>query len=188
MMLSALLVELWLLIFDYLSDHDVLWSIARNVSSQLRVCIDEYFRCAIVPNTLVALHYSTIHSYSGLWFARLRILMQFIHFSTDCTRAVFRQVRYKDPFENKGGSVRGWVPFFERDCREARKPHPRVLNKSKCASGPPIWERDHRRLLQLLQGTERAQYLAGIRNHTSQPHWYRDGIIRWIRATSSEVE
>jgi hypothetical protein len=55
---SALPVELWLLIFDYLSDHDVLWSTVRNVCSHLRICIDEFFRYAVVPNTLVALHYT----------------------------------------------------------------------------------------------------------------------------------
>jgi hypothetical protein len=129
-----------------------------------------------------------IHSYSAPWTKDLQIPMQFIRFSTDGTRAVFRQVRYKDLIGNKGGSVRGWVPFIERHCRETRKPQPRVLNKSKSVPRLPIWEREYRRPLQLLQGTERAQYLTGIRNHTSQPHWYRDGTIRWIRATSSEVE
>jgi hypothetical protein len=57
---------------------------------------------------------------------------------------VFRQVRHRDhepsDVQKFTGSVRGWVPFIERYCREMSKRPPIVLNKSKSVGGPVLWE------------------------------------------------
>lgn len=180
MMPPALPVELWLLIFEYLPEHDELWSVVRNVSRYLRIYIDEYFRYAILPNTLVALQYSTIHSSSVLPFTHLKVPMQFNRLSLDGTRAVYGQVRYKQASDNNGGSVRGWVPFIERYYREVGKPQPKVLHKSKSTPGRPLWERDHRQRMKI-PAKYRATYLADIRHYTSlgrgdrPPHYIRIG-------------
>lgn len=128
-------------------DLDTLWSIIRNVSQHLRHCVDEFFRRSVLRETVINLTYSTIHSAPEPPYRYIYLPMQFSHISEDGTHAVFRQARYTyhNPNEsyNANGSVRGWVPFIERYCRETEKPAPIVMNKSISAPGKPLWKKTH---------------------------------------------
>ncbi|KAH7400769.1 hypothetical protein DE146DRAFT_755217 [Phaeosphaeria sp. MPI-PUGE-AT-0046c] len=162
--MTALSVDIWLMIIDEF-DTDTLWSTIRNVSQYLRDCVDEFFRRSILRETVVNLIYSTIHSAPEPPYRCIYLPMQISHFSSDGTQAVFRQVRYKHHNPNESysvdGSVRGWIPFVERYCRETKKPAPTVSNKSKSMPGPPIWQRRYP------TKRSRAQHAAELRKHTS---------------------
>jgi hypothetical protein len=165
--MSLLPFEIWLIIFEDVSDHDTLWSVARNISRYLRACVDEYFRRTVLRSCIIDLTYSTIHSLSGPNFCGLYVPMEFDRLSEDGSRAVFRQVQHKDhalgaSYEMKG-SLRGWVPFIERYCLETLKSAPLVLNKTKSAPGPVLWEQDYR---SFFAGSRNYQ-LRKLRDHTS---------------------
>lgn len=138
----ALPVDIWLMVLDEF-DIDTLWSTIRNVSQYLRDCVDEFFRRSILPETVINLVYSTIHSALAPPYRHMYLPMQFSHFSEDGVHAVFRQVSYKyhNPNESHDvkGSVRGWVPFIERYCKEMKKAAPKLLNKSNSTPDPPRW-------------------------------------------------
>jgi hypothetical protein len=141
-------IEIWLTIFEDVSDHDTLWSIARNISRYLRACVDEFFRRTVLRNCIIDLTYSTIHCLSGPNFSSLYVPMQFDRLSGDGSRAVFRQVQHKDhavgASHEMKGSLRGWVPFIKRYCLETEKAAPLVFNKTKSAPGPVLWEQGYK--------------------------------------------
>ncbi|KAF2828456.1 hypothetical protein CC86DRAFT_368688 [Ophiobolus disseminans] len=94
--------------------------------------------------------------------------MRFDRLSDNGTRAVFRQVRVNGHSPTVlGGSVRGWVPFIERYCKETKKPKPRTMNKSKSTAGRPVWEKTYRKWCSELHRIERSRYIYTLRNHTS---------------------
>jgi hypothetical protein len=171
--MTELPLDVWLIVFGHSSDHDTLWSIVRNVSRHLRICVDEYFRHAVLPDTVIDLVYSTIHSESGPSYRHLHGPMLFARLSEDGTRAVFRQAVFKNEVPFAIGSVRGWVPFIERYRRETKKPAPTVLNKTPSAKGKPLWEQEHQHWCRTQaktfrwDGSEYLQYLRTLRDHTS---------------------
>jgi hypothetical protein len=100
-------------------------------------------------------------------FYGLYVPMQFDRLSDDGSRAIFRQFKHKDhalgsSYKMKG-SLRGWVPFIERYCLETGKPAPLVLNKTKSAPGPVLWEQEYK----LHLTSSRAHRRRYLRDHTS---------------------
>ncbi|KAF2473368.1 uncharacterized protein BDR25DRAFT_302296 [Lindgomyces ingoldianus] len=167
----ALPLDIWLLVFAYADDPNLLWSTCRNVSRFLRDCVDDFFRHGILQNTFIDLHYSDIHSRPGPLNGYIHIPMVFDRLSDDGLRAVFVQRAYK-PIKQMEccyvwGSVRGWVPFIERHCQEMRKALPLILGKSQPSQEPPLWEREHARLRNWLDADGKKTYLLQLRNLTS---------------------
>lgn len=161
-------IDVWLLVFEHIDDLDALWSVVRNVSRFLRDCVDEHFRHGVLPNTLIDLHYTTIHAHSGPSFSYLHMPMHFSRLSSHGTHAVFHQMAYTHyPRLTAGGSVRGWVPFIERYCRETIKPQPVVLRKSSSNKSPPLWEQEHLNLRNTLVGEDKTSYTRMLRDHIS---------------------
>lgn len=109
--MPALPLDVWLIVFDNISDPDILWSIVRNVSQHLRVCVDEHFRHSILHKTCLILLYSTIHTTSEPPYLFLYVPMRFTRLSEDDTRAVFQQAYFEGdaPVSGPGrnGSLRG---------------------------------------------------------------------------------
>lgn len=166
--MTALPVDVWLLVFDTVDNLDTLWSVVRNTSHYLRDCVDEYFHHGVIQNTFLHLYYSTINRYGGPIFQYLRLPMRFNCFSDNGTRAVFCQVEFqKQTGLTTHGSVRGWLPFIERYCEEMLQPRPKVLNKSQSAIGPPVWEKEHALLRNTLTVADKSSYLMQLRDHTS---------------------
>jgi hypothetical protein len=172
--MTRLPLDIWLIICECICDDDALWSTLRNVSQHIRACVDEYFRHDVLRNCVINLTYSSIHSHEGPKYYFLDIPMQLTRFSEDNSRAVFRQVRYKDHapniYHDTKGSVRGWIPFIERYCKDSGASLPEVLNKSRSAEGPVIWEIEYpdiRRWLVTPISTPKTQYSRTLRDHTS---------------------
>jgi hypothetical protein len=165
--MTVLPIEIWLTIFEDVSDYDTLWSVVRNISRYLRACVDEYFRRTVLRNCIIDLTYSTIHCLSGPNLHDLYVPMQFDRLSDDGSRAVFRQVQHKGYARGAShkmkGSLRGWVPFIERYCLETSKPAPLVLNKTKNAPGPVLWEQEYKLHFSGSRSYERRH----LRDHTS---------------------
>ncbi|KAH7077653.1 hypothetical protein BKA63DRAFT_564228 [Paraphoma chrysanthemicola] len=171
--MTNLPLDVWLIVFDAISNHNTLWSTIRNVSHHLRTCVDEFFRLKVLRNTVMDLVYSTIHTASGPLYEHLHVPMLFSRLTENGTRAVFKQGMFFDPVDIRIGSVRGWVPFIERYCRETRAPAPKVENKSPSAKGRPRWEQQHRHWCRkqdktyTRNGSEYLQYLRVLRDCTS---------------------
>jgi hypothetical protein len=158
-------VEVWLLVFDALNDRAFLWATLRNTSRLLRDFVDGYLRHGLSQNWLVDLHYNDFHMQEGPFTHDIHIPMVFDRFSKDGTRIFFQQHAYK--YINSSypkGSVRGWVPFIERYCAETRKPAPKVLNKSKPSTGPPLWEKMHAHWRNTLPDDVKTKYLSDLRH------------------------
>lgn len=165
---AQLPVDILLLIFQELGDLVFLWSTCRNVSRFWRDCVDERVRHGVVQNTLIDLHYSDIHFHPGPVNLCIHEPMVFDRFSDDGTRAIFQQRTYKQASGSRAkGSLRGWVPFIERYCKETLKPKPTVLNKSKSSDAAPLWEREHPRWRNHLFGETKDTYLTFLRDMTS---------------------
>ncbi|KAF2033603.1 hypothetical protein EK21DRAFT_86093 [Setomelanomma holmii] len=139
-------LDVWFIIFDYISDHNTLWSILRNISRHTRICVDEYFRHAVLRHVVIDLVYSTIHSQPGPYYNYIHVPLRFDRLSDDSTRAVFRQVAFKERDSNDvDGSIHGWVPFIEQYCNETRQPTPIVTKKSASTKDKPMWEHEDKR-------------------------------------------
>lgn len=142
--MAAVPLDVWFLVFDLVSDNDTLWSVLRNVSQHLRVCVDAYFERYVLRDTVIDLIYTTIHTYDGPSFHQLLHLpVRFDRLSDDGTRAVYRRVHSRYPDDRPiWGSIRGWVPFIERYCRETDTPLRKVTHKEMGVRGPPAWEKE----------------------------------------------
>jgi hypothetical protein len=169
--MTELSLDVWLIVFDHVSDTNTLWSVARNVSRHLRACVDEFFRHSVLRKCVVELIYSTIHNPRGQYYSFVYVPMQFTRFSENGTRAVFRQVQFKDHVQKTGdginGSVRGWLPFIERYCMETKKNAPLVMNKSTSAVGDILWEKELVYSPGTLMQKPKAKYTRTLRDHTS---------------------
>ncbi|KAH7088197.1 hypothetical protein FB567DRAFT_591612 [Paraphoma chrysanthemicola] len=173
--MTVLPLDVWLIVFDFVPDHNTLWSGVRNVSQHLRACVDDYFLHDVLPECLINLSYSTMHCRPGPSFNYVHLPMRFSRLSDDQTRAIFRQHVFAVPEAHMMiGTVRGWVPFIERYCREMRKATPKVSHRSKSDSLPPLWKRDYSRIYKKLKGKPAWRdgsplwsYLDTLRSHTS---------------------
>ncbi|KAF2244500.1 hypothetical protein BU26DRAFT_523147 [Trematosphaeria pertusa] len=183
-------LDIWLLVFDELDDITFLWSACRNVSHFLRACVDAFFRHGVLQNTLIDLHYSDIHTRHGPVNNYIHVPMVFDRFSDDGTRAVFQQREYNeiDSVSRYKGSVRGWLPFMERYCKETLKPTPKVLHKSKASGAPPLWEREHTHWRNTLSGDRKKSYLTAIRAMTSIGRGDRPPFYIKIHSTVNDTE
>lgn len=159
-------LEIWLIVFDFIQDCNVLWSGVRNVSNYLRACVDEHFRITILPNCLVFLIYSTIHTAPGPWYVAMHMPMQFTRLAEGGTHAVFRQMQLKHGTLNtRNGSVRGWLPFVERYHEEIGKPAPRAISKGPRTGDIPLWEQEHIQLRTTLEPSDKSMYLNQLSGH-----------------------
>jgi len=166
--MAAFPLDVWFIVFDLVSNHETLWSVLRNVSQHLRICVDAYIQRYVLSDTVIDLIYSTIHSIQTPTHSILHVPVQFDRLSADGTRAVYKQVRsrYHD-YRQIHGSVRGWVPFIERYCRETDQLLPRVTNKDKGVDGEPMLADIYRRLREKPHDPRFAKVLRSLRDHTS---------------------
>jgi hypothetical protein len=165
---------------DPRDDHKFLWEIVRNTSRHLRNCVDIYIRHDLLRGWLFDLHYSEFCTIEGPSFRDIHIPMVFDRFSDDGTRAIFQQRAYKNInywnpgylkvcMNNRGVSLRQWVPFIQRYCVETQKSGPKVVDSSKPSAGPPLWNNLHAHWRNPIpkEKQEKKKYLATRRHATT---------------------
>ncbi len=161
-------VDIWLLVFDVVNDLDLLWSTVRNVSRHLREVVDEFFCYGQIQSILIELYYSTINRQGKLPFTYVRLPFRFDSLSEDRSKAIFRQVAYKEQSRSSAnGSVHGWVPFFERYCEETLQTKPKIMNPGKHSLQVPAWEKDYATLRSTLARPDLKSYFVKLRDHIS---------------------